>query len=222
MINTESFLLSSPWAAIAIWIVLYVGDYYLTIWGATLYGKGAKQHIEFEASYELTPQFQKDINHLRVVSPRFLGYVVLSVAIVFALQFVANRWPEWRAMFLLAYGGLVFRQIAVLVRHARNIALFRRLKDHTGIEGHVRYRQWLTLEMSWIELLFMALLLLAAAGVAGKLMLYGGAFALFVTGLEHRKLSRKKKSELTKDEGGQQDESAVPVGAAPSASSTVQ
>ena len=195
MIDIETWLLSNLWAVIGIWVVLYVADYYLTILGAKLHAEGANQHIEFEASYELTPQFQEDVDLLRMFSPRFLGYVALSSVFIVALWYVGHRWPELRAMFLFAYGGLVFRQLVVLTRHARNITLFHRLKDHTGIEGHLRYAQWLTLEISAVELLLMALLLLAAAVVAGKWTLYGAALVVLMTGLEHRTMSRKKKSE---------------------------
>lgn len=206
--DIETWLLSAPWVPVGIWVVLYVADYYLTIWGARLHAKGAKDHLVFEAGYELTPQFQKDINHLRTFSPRFLGHLALSVVIVLVVWRLARRRPEWRLAFLVLYGGLVFRQLAILVRHARNIALFRRLKDHQGIEGCVRYSQWLTLEMSWVELAFMALLVLMAALVAGKATLFGGALALFVTGLQHRKLSRKRMSEMKERKGGQQGISA--------------
>ena len=203
MNDLEAIFLISPWLSIGVWLVLYVADYYLTVWAAILYRQGANAHVVFEGSYELTPQFQKDIDGLRRFSPRFLGYVVLSTGIVGGLWYVANRWPDWRNMFLLAYGGLVFRQLAVLVRHARNIALFRRLREHKGVEGRISYSTWLTLEMSWVELLFMALLLLAAAGVAGRMTLYGGAFAVFVTGLEHRKMSKKKLADMKKTQSGQ-------------------
>lgn len=193
MADVEAFLLDRPGWCVGLWLVLYVADYYLTLCGARLYRAGANAHVVFDGSYELTPQFRADIDGLRTVSPRFLAYVVLSVGIVLALWYVADRWPDWQTMFLMAYGGLVFRQLVVLVRHARNIALFRRLKTHAGVDGQVRYATWLSLEQSWVELGFMALLLLAAAAVAGKASLYGGAFAVLVAGLEHRRMSRRNR-----------------------------
>lgn len=191
MVDIEAYLLSNLWLPVLLWIVLYVGDYYLTIWGARLHRAGAREHIAFEGSYELTPQFQQDINGLRWFSRRFLGYVLLSVAVVAALWIVARLWPRLEAVFLLVYGGLLFRQLAVLARHARNIVLFRRLCAHDGVQGSIRYSQWLSLEVSYVELLATGLLLLAAAAVAWRLSILGGALALCTTALEHRKLSRK-------------------------------
>lgn len=199
MIDIETYLLSNLWFSVGLWIVLYVADYYLTIWGARLYNAGAKEHFVFEGSYELTPQFQMDIDLLRTFSPRFFVYVVLSTWLVWLLWKVAQL-PDWQALFLLPYGALVFRQLVVIVRHARNISLFRHVKEHRGVEGRISYSRWLSLELSWLELLFMALLLLMAALVAGKITLYGGALSVFMTGLKHRNMSRIIVSEIEKND----------------------
>jgi hypothetical protein len=194
----EVVLLDNLGWSLGVWLVLYLADYYLTVWGATLYRQGANEHVVFEGSYELTPQFREDIDLLRRFSPRFFRYVLLSVAIVSGLWYVAWRWPDWELMFLVAYGGLVFRQIVVLARHARNIALFRRLKTHGGVEGCIRYATWLSLEQSSVELFCMSVLLLAAGLTASSTMLYGGAFAVCVMGLEHCKMARKARREAQK------------------------
>ena len=193
MSDFENVLLSAPWWAVASWVALYVTDYALTIRGARLYRQGANEHIVFEGSYELTPQFQKDIDRLRTFSPRFLLYLVLSAAMLVAIWWVVRQQPGNGWLYLFYYGALVFPQFVVLARHARNIALFRRLRTHQGVEGRVSYAKWLTLEQSSVELAFMALLLLAAAAVAGSASLCGGAFALAVLALKHRRLSRKQR-----------------------------
>jgi len=191
MIDAEAAILSSFWLTLSLWIVLYLGDYYLTLWGARLYYSGAQEHVVYEGSYELTPQFQNDVNNLRLVSARFVSYVVLSVAGISALWFLAAPSPDLQGVFLLAYGGLVFRQLAILIRHARNIALFRHMREHRGVSGATRYSHWLMLEVSSVEFLFSAIMLLAAFAVAGKLSLLGGALVLGVTALKHQRWSRK-------------------------------
>ena len=71
---------TSPWPGLILWIVLYISDYYLTLYAA----RGFKEigHIQFEGSYELTPQYQKDIDALTPVSRRHLIALVLSSAIL--------------------------------------------------------------------------------------------------------------------------------------------
>src|SRR5206468_2865480 len=99
----------------------------------------AQAHITFEGSFELTPYYQKDIDGLRRVSPRFLLAVVWSVLLlelVWYLSVVVVKVPE---LFQFLLGGLVLREAAVLVRHARNIALFRAVRGGQGLQGQVQY-----------------------------------------------------------------------------------
>jgi len=78
----DRYLTETPWIALAIWVVLYVSDYYLTIWGATLRTEKAAALIDEGGSYELTPAFRADVDALRLVSPTFLWYLLLSMLVL--------------------------------------------------------------------------------------------------------------------------------------------
>jgi hypothetical protein len=67
-----SFFFTSVWPGLTVWVLLYISDYALTIAGARLYRGGVSEKLAFEGSYEITPFFQRDINSLRRISPRFL------------------------------------------------------------------------------------------------------------------------------------------------------
>ncbi len=54
----ERYLLSHPWLAPVLWMVLHTSDYYLTLWGAKLARR--QPFFELEGSYELTPDYQDD------------------------------------------------------------------------------------------------------------------------------------------------------------------
>jgi hypothetical protein len=71
MPTLETLFVDNLWVCLLTWLVLYISDYYLTIWGAHLYRSGAQEHIVYEGSYELTPQFQKDIDALKLFSLNF-------------------------------------------------------------------------------------------------------------------------------------------------------
>ena len=62
----ELWLAQSPWIGIILWIILYISDYYLTIYSA----RGFRQigHFKFEGGPELTPQYEKDIEALKPIS----------------------------------------------------------------------------------------------------------------------------------------------------------
>jgi hypothetical protein len=60
--DVENLLAASPWTGVALWIILYISDYYLTLYSAR--GFHEIGHFQFEGSLELTPQYQKDIDAL--------------------------------------------------------------------------------------------------------------------------------------------------------------
>src|SRR5947207_12636171 len=75
------FFVQNLWAGLSVWILLFVSDYTLTLICARLYQKSVREKIVFEGSYELTPYFQRDIDALRAVSPRFV-WALLAMSFV--------------------------------------------------------------------------------------------------------------------------------------------
>jgi hypothetical protein len=75
--------LQNFWAGLAIWAALFVSDYALTITCARLYQGNVRDKIAFEGSYEITPYFQRDIDSLRRVSPRFVLSLLWSSVVLF-------------------------------------------------------------------------------------------------------------------------------------------
>jgi hypothetical protein len=191
MLHLEPILADKLWLAVVIWLVLYISDYYLTIWGARLYKLGAREHFVFEGSYELTPRFQKDVDALRLFSPTFYRHVILSVLLLVCLWFVVQQWEQFRLAFLFTYGGLVFRQLAILIGHARNIALFHHARAHRGVSGRSSYARWLSLERTAVEFACFAVLFLVAAVISGSVSLLGGAFAECIAAMQLFRMSRR-------------------------------
>jgi|SRR5579859_771022 len=179
-------MIDNPWFALALWLLSYLADYYLTLYSARLYRQGAQAHVAFEGSLELTPYYQADIDQLRRVSLRFILAVVWSVLLlelIWYLSIVVLKLP-WAFEFLL--GGLVLREAAVLMRHARNIALFRAARaEGQGISGKITYTRRLSLRQSAVELWAFAALFALLAALTASWLLAGGAFACAATGFQH-------------------------------------
>ena len=74
----ERLLLDHWWLGAAVFAVAYSADYYLTVYGAMLRARWDPQS-DARYSYELTPQFQKDIDARRLLSRRFVRWLVLGV-----------------------------------------------------------------------------------------------------------------------------------------------
>ena len=172
-------------AVIVIWIFIYCSDYFLTILGARLYASGANQFIVYEGSYELTPVFQRDVDRLRLISPRFLFHLVLSV-IILALVWTLDSWILRRqGFFPLLIGSLSLREAAIFQRHLRSMFLYRMAGTGGGLNGRLQYRRWFILQISGVELIVFALFLVFLYLLYGGWFLLGGILACLVTGIQH-------------------------------------
>jgi hypothetical protein len=126
----------------------------------------------------------------------------LSFILIFLLWFITTivlRLPQLFSIFL---GSLILREVAIHLRHIRNITLFRLVKSAGGLTGKVEYSRWLSLKMSAAELLSFAGLFLFISLALGSWLFLGGAISCFVTGFQHWGWS--KKFHLTVKEGEKQ------------------
>lgn len=189
----ETFLVNNIAFAILLWAILYIGDYALTIRAARLYQAGANQHFGFGGSYELTPYYQKDVNTLRTVSPRFLIAFILSsamLALIWALAVPLVRIP---AIFSFALGMMVLMESVVHLRHWRNLYLFGQAAQGRGITGKIDYERWLTLHSSAVEFFCVAVIYLFVALIASSWFFLGGTFGCLAVASRHRLWGQRAK-----------------------------
>ena len=187
----EYWLPTSPWPGVILWIILYISDYYLTIHSA----RGFREigHFQFEGSYELTPQFQKDVDALKPVSARHLAWLVLCSLIVFLLWWVIAKWLASPWLYNLYLGLFLLVEVAVHLRHLRNVFLIHEIRRHGGVEGKISYRRWFTYRISAFEFCLIGFLFLIVALLSFSTFFLGGALVCFGTGLRHGLLARKAK-----------------------------
>ena len=177
----------TQWLFPLIWAGLYTSDYCFTLACARLYQ--AQSTIVFEGSYEITPAFQRDVNALRRISPRFVAILVASTAYVWFFARVSSAW-EIRDVFTVAIGALVLIQLTVHLRHLRNWFLLRAV--HRGsITGHIEYRRGVVLRGSAFELLTFTALYACLSVVTHNPFVLGGAIACSVLAASHYSLARR-------------------------------
>lgn len=185
----EYFLGISPLPGVILWIILYISDYYLTIYSA----RGFREigHVKFEGSFELTPQYQKDVDALKPVSKRHVILLVLySFLLVFIWWFTKQFYFfPWTYLFYL--GMLLLIEVAIHMRHLRNIALIREIRRNGGVEGEIRYRKWFSYRISAAELYSYSILFFVLAILAYSPFFMGGSLMCFATGFKHARLAKK-------------------------------
>jgi hypothetical protein len=188
----EYWLAASPLPGLILWAVLYISDYYLTIYAA----RGFREigHFQFEGSYELTPQFQADVDALKRISARHIALLVLCSILIVTLWWVIVRLLASPWLYNLYLGLFLLVEVAVHLRHLRNVFLIREIRRHGGVEGQISYRKWFSYRVSAFEFYSMGTLFLMVAVLSFSSFFLGGALVCFGTGLKHSRLAKKAKA----------------------------
>jgi hypothetical protein len=189
MLDYQSFFFASLWPGLIAWCIFYISDYYLTLICARLYRSGVSEKIILEGSYELTPYFQRDIDSLNFFSMRFLG------ALLWSVMSLAMTWwfslQSTRVFYQVILGALISIELAVHVRHFRNLFLFRAVRNSDAVRGRIEYSRHLTLRMSAIELFTFAGMFLVVFVFTSSWFVLGGAINCLATAGKHLKLARE-------------------------------
>lgn len=187
----QYWLAANPWPGVLLWMVLYTSDYYLTLYCA----RGFREigHFRFEGSFELTPQYQKDIDKLRPVSKLHLVLLVAYSLLILAVWWITNLsvYLEWA--YPLYLGMFLLLEVAVHLRHLRNVALIREVKRSGGVEGEIRYKRWFSYRISASELYLYATLFLLIALLTYSLFFVGGAIMCYGMGFRHGRMAKRAK-----------------------------
>ena len=188
----EAWLAISPWPGVILWIILYISDYYLTLSSA----QGFREigHFQFEGSFELTPQYQKDVDALKPVSRLHITLLILYSLLILFIWWFTQYFFYLHGAYLLYLGMFLLLETAVHIRHLRNIFLIREIRKNGGVEGQIRYQKWFTYSLSAFEFYMFSLLFLIVSALTYSLFFLGGALMCFGTGFKHSRLAKKAKS----------------------------
>lgn len=179
----------TAWPGLVIWIALYVSDYAFTITCARMYR--AQDKIIYEGSFELTPYYQRDIDSLRLVSPRFIVTLFLSSAFLLFIWWMfvpSGYWPDY---YFFILGAAVLLELVVHVRHLRNYFLFSRCVVGDGMSGSIIYHRDVMLKLSASDLAVFAAFLGLLFLFTNSWFVLGGATTCAATAFKHYRLSGK-------------------------------
>jgi hypothetical protein len=190
----EQFLYDYFLLPAAFWVILYISDYYLTIYGARLY-KDASQYFSVEGSYELTPYYQQDIDALRLLSPRFLIALFASTLLLLMVRGLSFGIP---AIYAFVCGVLMLMEAAIHFRHIRNIATYKQLKAGNAATGKLAYTRWFVYSVSATDIFAFSVFCLIIALLLGSWFFVGGAVGCLRLAIGHLLKSREaRKQSLT-------------------------
>ena len=186
---TLSIFFNSVWPSLTVWVLLYVSDYALTVTCARLYRGGVCEKLVFAGSYEITPFFQRDIDSLRRISPRFLAMLLVFSCLLAAVWYLSAQ--SGTELFAFATGSMILLELTVHIRHLRNLFMFRAMGKSDCVRGRIEYSRTFILQMSSHELFIFAVFFLLLFAFTQSWFVLGGAATCLSTAIKHRRLARK-------------------------------
>lgn len=176
------------WLGPLLWSVLYISDYWFTVTCARMFRQ--QNVIVIEGSFELNPVFQKDIDALRAVSPKFLLFLFLSAGLL-SLMWYLTTFLESPEFYFFTLGMMISVQLAVHMRHIQNWFLYRYDIGPDGIQGRVEYPRRIILQRSALEFASFAALLLILFALTEQWFFLGGSLTCCSTAVRQYRLAAR-------------------------------
>jgi len=129
----EEIIINNVYYSVGCWIVLFISDYYLTIYSAKIYKRNTNKYFEFEGSFELTPYFQKEIDELKKISPRFIFILVFFTLLLTVVWFLSFQFIMIPEIYHFFWGGLVISQLTIHIRHFKNIFYYKNISTKNAV-----------------------------------------------------------------------------------------
>ncbi len=185
----ENWLTYSPIPGMVIWVILYISDYYLTLSSA----KGYQEigHFKFETSFELTPQYQKDIDGRVKISRLHLTLLTVYTLFILLLWYIFADLLQAPQLYSIYLGMFLLLETAIHFRHFRNLFMIRTIKKEGGVDGLIEYSRRFSYRLSAFDLYMFSLLFIITAAVTFSPFFLGGALMCFGTGLKHSRQAAK-------------------------------
>jgi hypothetical protein len=189
-LNPQPYHFNNLYIALLLWVILYSADYYLTLWGNRLRNQYGKQHVEFEGSYELNPLYQRDIDRMVKLSPRFVLALITFAAVLSVIWWLARE-LEIPEIFALAAGMMVGMELAVIATHLQNITVFSAMKTPGAVEGKIKYARWVSLRIAVRNFAYWSLVYFVLFLLTGNWLLLGGTLSCAAVFLRFRRMETK-------------------------------
>ena len=178
------------WLILASWGFIYLADYYLTIISARHHRDYLSEYISYDGSFELTPNFQKDVDSLKLISPQFLVRWFLSLLIIYFLWWLSVKVLFLPQFFYFLFGALILREVVAHLRHLRNLSVYY-FAGNGGIKGRIEYSRPFVLKLSAAEFFSFSSMYLVFAILVNSWFLLGGTLGCLVVAIQHWRLSQK-------------------------------
>jgi len=185
----QPFQFDNLWIGLALWVVSYLCDYYMTLYANRLRMQYTAPYIEIEGSFELNPYYQKDIDSQRKVSSRFIFMLLFVSGWLAFTWFLADMVHITALIFPVALGIFLIPEFNVLGNHIILISTFRMMSVPGAAEGHLKQARWMIVRATAHRMGYWALFCFILFLLTGNLLLFGGALGELRSFLRYNRMS---------------------------------
>ncbi len=108
------------------------------------------------------------------------------------LWWLTRQPPRWPQAYAFVLGMVILVELAIHVRHIRNLVLFTTGFGPGGVEGQMHYPRRLMLRSSATEFFAFAALFGVAFVITGSSFLLGGVTSAAALGIKHLRMSNSQ------------------------------
>ncbi|MGC8771715.1 MAG: hypothetical protein ACP5Q5_10750 [Brevinematia bacterium] len=174
--------------------LLFLADYYLTIFGNILSQKKYKMHFIFE-NYELNPFWKKDVNKIKWFNIKHLLIVIIITFLVYLVYNLESK----KTIFLFCCGAIYITYGSIIGGHISNILIFKYLINNPDeIKGKIIFSYKFLYRLSQFQHIIFLIPLTIIAIVVNNVFVYGGIVGMIATILAHN-IWLAKSNKLKKD-----------------------
>ena len=126
------FLNEYWWFSIILYVILKLGDSYLTIVGAKLHTAYAAQHFILQNGYELSPNFEKEVANFQWFNLKHFIFILCGI---YFLSFL--RLEVGIAIFEFFIGGVLLPLLYINLSHIASILYFQDIRKPGSLKGTI-------------------------------------------------------------------------------------
>jgi len=184
------YIINHYWLAGLIIVILYVSDYYLTLLQSKMYHAGAKNTISLDGGIELNPQWQKDIQSLKKINPKFIIAVFL-VIIMTGFIWLLSKSSGSMQPFEIVFGGFVLMEFFIHTRHFKSLFLYKSILQNKGVTGYIAYSRFFAHKSAAIDAMIFAVMYSIFGLFTNEILFFGGAVSCLSVAFAQKKWLKK-------------------------------
>jgi hypothetical protein len=180
------FLNEYWWFAIILYVVLFLGDHFMSVVLAKLYKAYGAQYFTYQNGPELNPIFEKEVANLQWFTWKHLIAILGGIFSLYILRLLGGK-----AIFEFFIGAFLLQWLYIDLSHIASILYYQDIRRPGSLTGKMEFSYWLSQRQVAFRSMSQAFLFSVAALVTMRLFFWGGVAGLLFQSFRHLRLANR-------------------------------